>query len=60
LLAFCAERAARHMMPRYVDVVDDLPRTPTEKVRREVLRERGVTSTTWDVERHHSRGAIAG
>lgn len=48
LLAFCAERAARHMVPRYVDVVDDLPRTPTEKVRKEVLRERGVTEATFD------------
>jgi carnitine-CoA ligase len=51
LVAFCAERAARHMVPRYVDVVDDLPRTPTEKVRKEMLRERGVTPTTFDVER---------
>ena len=50
LLAFCAERAARHMVPRYVDVVDDLPRTPTEKVRKEVLRERGVSSATYDAE----------
>jgi crotonobetaine/carnitine-CoA ligase len=51
LIAFCAERAARHMLPRYVDVVADLPRTPTEKVRKELLRERGVTATTWDAER---------
>ncbi len=50
LLAFCAERAARHMVPRYVDVVDDLPRTPTEKVRKDALRERGVTATTYDAE----------
>ena len=48
LLAFCAERAARHMVPRYVDVVDDLPRTPTEKVRTDVLRGRGVTASTYD------------
>lgn len=48
LLAFCAERAARHMVPRYVDVVDDLPRTPTEKVRTDVLRDRGVGPTTYD------------
>lgn len=50
LLAFCAERAARHMVPRYVDVVDDLPRTPTEKVRKDALRERGVTAATYDAE----------
>jgi carnitine-CoA ligase len=48
LTAFCAERLARHLVPRYVDVVEELPRTPTEKVRKDVLRERGVTATTWD------------
>jgi crotonobetaine/carnitine-CoA ligase len=47
LVAFCAERAARHMLPRYVDVVADLPRTPTEKIRKELLRARGVTAATW-------------
>ena len=51
LRAFCAERMARHMLPRYVDVVDELPRTPTEKVRKDALRERGVTVTTWDSDR---------
>ena len=48
LAAFCAGRLARHMVPRYVDVVADLPRTPTEKIRKDVLRDRGVTATTWD------------
>jgi crotonobetaine/carnitine-CoA ligase len=38
------------MLPRYVDLVDELPRTPTEKVEKAVLRERGVTPTTWDGE----------
>ena len=50
LLAFCAERAARHMVPRYVDVVADLPRTPTEKVRKDALRQRGVSATTYDAD----------
>jgi crotonobetaine/carnitine-CoA ligase len=50
LIAFCRERMARHMVPRYVDLVDKLPRTPTEKVEKAVLRERGVTPTTWDGE----------
>ncbi|MGB8860866.1 MAG: AMP-binding protein [Ilumatobacteraceae bacterium] len=51
LTEFCAERMARHMVPRYVDVVVELPRTPTEKVRKDALRDRGVTATTWDRER---------
>ena len=51
LAAFCAGRMARHMVPRYIDTVAELPRTPTEKVRKDSLRDRGVTATTWDRER---------
>lgn len=47
LVAWCAGRMARHMLPVYVDVVPSLPKTPTEKVEKHVLRERGVTPTTW-------------
>lgn len=47
LIDFCSSRMARHMVPDYVDVVDTLPRTPTEKVEKAQLRERGITSTTW-------------
>lgn len=48
LAAFCTSRMAGHMVPRYIDVVADLPRTPTEKVEKRTLVERGVTPTTWD------------
>ena len=37
--------------PRYIDVVETLPKTPTQKVRKQELRARAVTSTTWDRER---------
>lgn len=50
LAVFCAERMARHMVPRYVAVVSELPRTPTEKVRKDVLRDRGVPPGAWDRE----------
>jgi len=39
LLAFAAERLAKFKIPRYVRVVDDLPRTGSHKVRKELLRE---------------------
>lgn len=48
LAEFCAGRMGRHMVPRYIDTVESLPRTPTEKVEKALLRERGITSTTWD------------
>ena len=56
LTDFCAERMARHMVPRYVDMVDDLPRTPTSKVMKEALRARGLTPTAWDREAAQPRG----
>jgi len=51
LVAFCAERVARFAVPRYVEVVADLPKTPTEKVEKYRLREQGVTARTWDAAR---------
>ena len=42
LIEFCRSRLAAHMLPRYVDLAEELPRTPTEKVEKVRLRERGV------------------
>ena len=50
LVAHCDGSMARYMVPRYVEVLDALPRTPTEKVEKYRLAERGVTATTWDRE----------
>jgi crotonobetaine/carnitine-CoA ligase len=38
----------RFAQPRWVELVDEIPRTPTEKVRKAELRRRGVTPSTWD------------
>ncbi|MFQ6180707.1 AMP-binding protein [Sinorhizobium meliloti] len=41
--------APRHMVPRYLEVTDaPLPRTPTEKIARSILRQRGVSPGTFD------------
>lgn len=37
LVQFCQLRMARHMVPRYIDLVDQLQRTPTEKVEKRRL-----------------------
>jgi len=55
LTAWCAPRLARFAIPRYVDVVAELPLTENGKVRKAVLRERGVTERTWDRTRAGSR-----
>lgn len=48
LIAFCTTRLPYFAVPRYLDVVDDLPRTENGKVQKFRLRERGVTATAWD------------
>lgn len=39
LVQHCRERLSRHKWPRYLVVCDRLPKTPTEKVARHLLRE---------------------
>jgi crotonobetaine/carnitine-CoA ligase len=49
LAAHFAALAPRHMVPRYIEITDTLlPRTPTEKIARSELRQRGVTEATFD------------
>lgn len=44
------ERMPRFMVPRYVEVVAELPRTATMRVQKNILREIGVSPSTWDRE----------
>jgi crotonobetaine/carnitine-CoA ligase len=44
-------RMAHHMIPRFIRVIDELPKTPTAKVEKHVLRAEGLTADTWDRER---------
>ena len=38
------------MVPRYIRFMVDLPKTPTQKIEKHVLRAEGVTKDTWDRE----------
>ncbi|PQM47683.1 Long-chain-fatty-acid--CoA ligase [Mycobacterium talmoniae] len=55
LLDFCAERMPYFCVPRYVDIVDEIPKTVIGRVRKDLLRARGVGPGTWDRERHGYR-----
>lgn len=44
---FLSDRLADFMRPRFIEVVDALPKTPTEKIRKTELRERGRGTSTW-------------
>jgi crotonobetaine/carnitine-CoA ligase len=45
---FINDTAPYYLVPRYIDIVESLPLTPTGKVEKRTLKERGVSSTTWD------------
>ncbi len=51
LLTFCADNMAYFMVPRYVDTVDDIPKTETLRVKKNELKKAGVTRRTWDREK---------
>jgi crotonobetaine/carnitine-CoA ligase len=50
LICHCEPQLAYFAIPRYVEFVPKLPLTENGKVRKQVLRERGVTEATWDRE----------
>lgn len=50
LIAFLTTRMPRFMVPRYVRIMDDLPRTPTAKVQKHLLRAEGVCDGVFDRE----------
>ncbi len=48
LARFINDNAPHYFVPRYIERVDSLPYTPTNKVQKYRLRERGVDARAWD------------
>ncbi|AMN47749.1 crotonobetaine/carnitine-CoA ligase [Steroidobacter denitrificans] len=55
LLKFCVERMPYFMVPRFFEMIDELPKTPSQKILKFDLRERGNSARTWDREAHGFR-----
>lgn len=49
LCSFINDNAPHYFVPRYLDFVQALPYTPTNKVQKFKLREEGVSEQTWDL-----------
>ena len=49
LAGYINDNAPHYFVPRYMEFVDSLPYTPTNKVEKYKLREKGVTAGTWDL-----------
>jgi crotonobetaine/carnitine-CoA ligase len=50
LIRWLEQRLPYFAVPRYLEFLDELPLTENGKIRKYVLRERGVTTCTWDRE----------
>ncbi len=48
ILRLMAKQLPHFMIPRYVEFISELPRTPTSKVRKNVLRQNAFSSAHWD------------
>jgi crotonobetaine/carnitine-CoA ligase len=51
LLDYCQDKMAYFMVPKYIDFVDELPKSEVHRTLKEILKERGVTETTFDREK---------
>ncbi len=51
LMKFLEPRMPYFMIPRYVRVLKSLPKTGTQRVQKNKLREKGITKDTWDREK---------
>ena len=51
LIHYANDRMPYFAVPRYVEFMDKLPKTPTERVQKYILKEAGVTDATWDREK---------
>jgi crotonobetaine/carnitine-CoA ligase len=52
LLDFCSARMPYFCVPRYLEVVDELPKNVIGRIRKDVLRSRGLGEGAWDRETH--------
>ena len=55
ICAFINDNAPHYFVPRYMEFVDSLPYTPTNKVQKYKLREAGVSAVTWDIQQSDYR-----
>jgi crotonobetaine/carnitine-CoA ligase len=51
LIAYANDRMPYFAVPRFVEFLDSLPKTPTERVQKYQLKQAGITANTWDREK---------
>lgn len=52
IIEFCRGKMADFMVPRYINIVDELPKNEVHRVLKRVLKDRGITESTFDSEKN--------
>ncbi len=51
VISFCKGKMADFMVPRYIDFVKELPKNEVHRIQKNILKDRGITPTTIDMEK---------
>ena len=54
IIAWCKPRLPKFMLPRYIEFMENLPKSASEKVQKMALKELGLTHNTWDRQKQSS------
>ncbi|MBV2145101.1 AMP-binding protein [Falsochrobactrum sp. TDYN1] len=57
ILDWCKQHLAYYQLPRFIEIVNDFPRGPTQRIRKTELPQR--TTGIWDAEQHEHRNRAA-
>ena len=50
VMSFCREKMPKFMIPRYIEIVPEVPKLPNHKIDKARLKNDGLNPATWDVE----------
>src|SRR5262249_24688050 len=59
LVEYLEARMPVYWLPRFIECLDELPRTESHKLKKAELREAGITPTTWDRSKAPKREAVS-
>jgi len=48
IITWCESSLPKFMIPRYIEFMEKLPKSASEKVQKVALKEQGITPSTWD------------
>ena len=51
VLRFCEDKMPKFMVPRYLEVLPEIPKLPNHKIDKVTLTRQGLNAQTWDAER---------